>query len=166
MLDCFDGALAAWSISTAPDAEPANSMLRAACAKLSPDEHPVIHGDRGCHYRWPGWISICKEHGLVRSMSAKSCSLDDSAMEGFFGRLKNEFFYDRNWQGVSPQDFSMMLDAYLVYCNERRLKESLGCSARCNSEGALGWQPDRHGKTFAPPTMSFWPACLLHWAFY
>lgn len=46
-------------------------------------------------------------------------------MEGFFGRPKNEFFYGRNRQGVSPQEFSMMLDAYLVYYNERRLKESL-----------------------------------------
>ncbi|MDD6636891.1 MAG: IS3 family transposase [Coriobacteriaceae bacterium] len=78
--DCFDRALAAWSISTAPNAEPANSMLRAACAKLSPNGHPVIHGDRGCRYRWPGWISICKEHGLVRSMSAKGFLPDNSAM--------------------------------------------------------------------------------------
>ena len=138
MLDCFDGALAAWSISTAPNAELANSMLRAACAKLSPNEHPIIHGDRGCHYRWPGWISICKEHGLVRSMSAKGCSPDNSAMEGFFGRLKNEFFYGRNWQGVSPQEFSMMLDAYLVYYNERRLKESLGWLSPMQFRRSLG----------------------------
>ena len=138
VLDCFDGALAAWSISTAPNAELANSMLRAACAKLSPNEHPIIHGDRGCHYRWPGWISICKEHGLVRSMSAKGCSPDNSAMEGFFGRLKNEFFYGRNWQGVSPQEFSMMLDAYLVYYNERRLKESLGWLSPMQFRRSLG----------------------------
>ena len=51
-------------------------------------EAPVIHSDRGCHYRWPEWIRICKGHGLIRSMSAKGCSPDNAAAEGFFGRLK------------------------------------------------------------------------------
>lgn len=23
---------------------------------LSPSEHPIVHTDRGSHYRWPGWI--------------------------------------------------------------------------------------------------------------
>lgn len=26
-------------------------------------EAPVIRSDRGCHYRWPEWIRICKGHG-------------------------------------------------------------------------------------------------------
>ena len=54
-------------------------MLEAACSTLAPGEHHVMHGDRGCHYRWPGWISICERHGLIRSMSAKGCSPDNSA---------------------------------------------------------------------------------------
>lgn len=33
-----------------------NSMLEKALVRLSPDEHPIIHSERGCHYRWPGWI--------------------------------------------------------------------------------------------------------------
>lgn len=61
-----------------------------------------------------------------------------SSLEGFFGRLKNEFFYGRNWQGVSPQEFSMMLDAYLVYYNERRLKESLGWLSPMQFRRSLG----------------------------
>lgn len=138
VLDCFDGALAAWSISIAPNAELANGMLRAACAKLSSDEHPTIHGDRGCRCRRPGWITICKEHGLVRSTSAKGCSPDNSAMEGFFGRLKNEFFYGRDWRGVSLQEFSMMLDAYPVYYNEGRVRESLGWLSPMQFRRSLG----------------------------
>lgn len=63
------------------------------------DEGPVIHSDRGYHYRWPGWIGICERNHLVRSMSKKDCLPDNSAMEGFFGRLKNEFFHHRNWSG-------------------------------------------------------------------
>ena len=33
-------------------------------------------------------------------MSAKGCSPDNAAAEGFFGRLKNELFYGRDWRGV------------------------------------------------------------------
>jgi hypothetical protein len=31
-------------------------MLDAAIASLKPGEAPIIHSDRGVHYRWPGWI--------------------------------------------------------------------------------------------------------------
>ena len=89
VIDCFDGMPVAWTIRERPDAEMANTMLEEACATLGPGEAPVIHSDRGCHYRWPGWLEICERHGLERSMSRKGCSPDNSAMEGFFGRLKN-----------------------------------------------------------------------------
>ena len=90
VIDCYDGMPVAWTIGTSPNAELANRMLRDACATLGDGERPVIHSDRGCHYRWPGWISICRENGLTRSMSAKGCSPDNAAAEGFFGRLKQE----------------------------------------------------------------------------
>ena len=138
VIDCFDGAVVSWNASTSPDADLANGMLEAACSTLAPGEHPVIHDDRGCHYRWPGWISICERHGLIRSMSAKGCSPDNSACEGFFGRLKNEFFYGRDWSGVSTGTFIGMLAAYLRYYNEGRLKESLGWMSPMQFRRSLG----------------------------
>lgn len=86
----------------------------------------TIHSDRGGHYRWPEWIGICEENGLVRSMSAKGCSPDNSACEGFFGRLKNEFFRYRDWEGVTAEEFMGRLEAYLVYYRDGRIKKSLG----------------------------------------
>lgn len=126
VLDCFDGKLASWAVSASPDAELANACLESACAQLAPGEHPVIHTDRGCRYRWPGWLSPCDENGLVRSMSRKACPPDNSAMEGFFGRLKNEFFFHRDWRGVSMEEFMSRLNDYLVFYNEGRVKEALG----------------------------------------
>ena len=32
-------------------------MFEKALATLSPGEYPIIHSDRGCHYRWPDWIN-------------------------------------------------------------------------------------------------------------
>jgi putative transposase len=101
IIDCFDGIVVSWAIGTSPDAELVNTMLDDAISQLSEKEHPIIHSDRGSHYRWPGWISRIENTGLIRSMSRKGCSPDNSACEGFFERLKNEMFYNRSWQGVS-----------------------------------------------------------------
>lgn len=54
IVDCFDGLLVNWNISTSPDALLANSMLDDAAKLLSVGEKPIIHSDRGVHYRWPG----------------------------------------------------------------------------------------------------------------
>jgi len=53
IVDCFDGMLPAWKISTTPDAHLANSMLDDAIRTLNDNEHPIVHTDQGCHYRWP-----------------------------------------------------------------------------------------------------------------
>ena len=52
IVDCFDGMLPAWTISTAPNAALVNEMLDKAIATLSKEEYSLIHSDRGCHYRW------------------------------------------------------------------------------------------------------------------
>ena len=45
-----------WKIGTSPNAEMVNTMLDEAVMTLQKDEHPVVHSDRGSHYRWQGWI--------------------------------------------------------------------------------------------------------------
>lgn len=126
IIDCFDGMVPAWSIGMRPNAELVNTMLDAAVSTLDEGEHPTVHSDRGCHYRWPGWIERMDAAGLTRSMSKKGCSPDNAACEGFFGRLKNEFFYGRSWKGVSIPEFIVRLDDYMHWYNETRIKESLG----------------------------------------
>ena len=122
VVDLFDSKPVAWSIGLRPDAELANSSLVAACATLAPGERPFCHSDRGCHYRWPGWKRICEENGVVRSMSRKGRSPDNAACEGFFGRLKNEFFHGRDWRGVGAEEFMGRLDSWMRFYSEGRLK--------------------------------------------
>lgn len=92
IIDCFDGMVSAWKISTNPNAELINSMLDEYNKTLKKGEKPIIHSDQGAHYRWPEWISRMDSYGFVRSMSKKGCSPDNSACEGFFGRMKNEIY--------------------------------------------------------------------------
>lgn len=122
VVDLFDGKPVGWAISPHPDAALTNGSLLAACAQKLPWQHPFCHTDGGIHYFWPSWAKLCEEHGVVRSMSRKGCSPDNAACEGFFGILKNEFFYGRDWRGVTYEEFASRLDAWMRRYSTDRIK--------------------------------------------
>ncbi len=139
MIDCFDGPVVSWTIGTRPDADLVNTMLDAAIERVasSPDR-PVVHSDRGGHYRWPGWLTRMRDAKLIRSMSRKGCSPDNSACEGFFGRLKTELFYPRKWRGTTIEQFIEVVDSYIRWYNEKRIKISLGSRSPIEYRESLG----------------------------
>lgn len=50
MIDCFDGVVVRWSISTRPEAELVNTALDAAVESVSSTNgRPVVHSDRCAH---------------------------------------------------------------------------------------------------------------------
>jgi transposase InsO family protein len=139
MIDCFDGMVVSWSIGTRPNAELVNTMLDAAIDKIADSgERPLVHSDRGGHYRWPGWLARIAEAKLVRSMSRKGCSPDNAACEGFFGRLKTEMFFSRDWLSTTIDQFVAALDAYIRWHNEARMKRSLGFRSPAEHRTSLG----------------------------
>lgn len=138
VVDCFDGMVVAWTASTHPNAQLVNTMLEDAATTLGEEDAPVLHSDRGCHYRWPGWIALTEKHGITRSMSKIGCSPDNSACEGFFGRLKNEFYYYRDWTGVTTEEFIERLGNYIRRYNEKRTKKSLGWLSPLEYRNSLG----------------------------
>ena len=71
-------------------------------------------------------------------MSRKGSSPDNAACEGFFGRLKTELFYPRNWQGTTIDQFIQILDSYIRWYNEKRIKSSLALSVLLNTERVAG----------------------------
>jgi transposase InsO family protein len=102
------------------------------------DERPVVHSDRGAHYRWPGWLSRMRDARLVRSMSRKGCSPDNAACEGFLGRLKTELFYPRDWRATTVDQFIEVLDSYIRWYNATRIKVSLGSLSPLEYRESLG----------------------------
>lgn len=126
LIDCFDGQITSWTIGTSPNAELVNTMLSTAAETFAPNEKPVVHSDRGAHYRWPGWIELMNGFGFIRSMSKKASTPDNAQAESFFGHLKTEFFYNRSWLGKSVDDFTKELSQYIEWYNTKRRKKVLG----------------------------------------
>lgn len=125
IIDCFDGFVVSWRTSSNPNAELTNGMLNEAVLSLKAGEKPILHTDRGVHYRWDSWIQIAQEAGLIRSMSRKACSPDNAACEGFFGRLKNEMYHGHQWKRKTKLQLIQALDDYICWYNDKRIKVSL-----------------------------------------
>jgi len=64
LIDCFDGMVVTWKMSRNPNARLTNGMLEDAIQGLPPKSKPILHTDRGVHYRWPSWINIVDQAGL------------------------------------------------------------------------------------------------------
>lgn len=71
-------------------------------------------------------------------MSRKGCSPDNAACESFFGRLKTELSYPRNWQSTSIEQFKQVLDSYIRWYNEKRIKISSGALSPVEYRRSLG----------------------------
>ncbi|WP_284948320.1 IS3 family transposase [Acidisoma cladoniae] len=139
IIDCFDGMVISWSIGAHPDAELVNTMLDAAIETVADgNARPIVHSDRGAHYRWPGWLSRIGDAKLIRSMSRKACSPDNAACEGFFGRLKTELFCPRDWKATTIEQFIQVVDSYISWYNAKRIKISLGFLSPIEYRESLG----------------------------
>ena len=94
-------------------------------------------------------------------MSKKGCSPDNSAMERFFGRLKVEFFYGRDWSGWSIHGFMDALDEYIHWYNEERIELSLGGMSPMRYRRSLGRdgrparEPRGRGRSASRPATSY-----------
>ena len=102
------------------------------------DTQPIVYSDRGAHYRWPGWLSRVAKANLTRSMSRKACPPENAACEGFFGRLKTEMFYPKDWRSTTIEQFIEALDSYIRWYNDKRIKMSFGYLSPIEYRESLG----------------------------
>ena len=87
-----------------------------------------------------GW-SASTERGSYVQCPRKASSQDNAACEGFFGRLKTEFLYPRDWRAVTLTQFIDAVDAYVHWYNEARIKLSLGGLSPIEYRKSLGLMP-------------------------
>ena len=135
-VDCLDGCPVAWRASTSPDDELTAGSLEDALGFL--EEGCAVHTDGGGNYRSSRWKGVCEANGLVRSMSRKATSPDNARAEGFFGTLKQEFFYARDWKGATKGCFMRALDDYIVWYRDEKIKRALGWKTIKEHRAGLG----------------------------
>lgn len=125
-VDCYDGKIVTYTAGSGPDAGLADRMLVKAAETLPEGAHPLMHSDRGCHCRWPGWLALMDRYGLTRSTGAKGCSPDDAAVEGFFGRMRTESVYPGHWGERTCDEVLVLIDDCIRWYDHGRIKRSLG----------------------------------------
>ncbi|EAA1350598.1 IS3 family transposase, partial [Escherichia coli] len=99
-------------------------MLNKGLESLAEGEKPLLHSDQGWHYRIKSYQSALADKGLVQSMSRKGNCLDNAVMENFFGHLKEEIYYRRDYRSV--EELENAVNEYITYWNQKRIKLSLG----------------------------------------
>lgn len=82
-----------------------------------------LHSDQGWQYQNKRYQKLLKEHGIKQSMSRKGNCLDNAVMENFFGLLKSELLYLKEFDSLDQ--FKADLIEYLDYYNNRRIKAKL-----------------------------------------
>lgn len=123
ILDLYNREIISYSLSSRPKMSLVMNMLDEAVLKLQKAENIILHSDQGWHYQMKIYQRKLKANGIIQSMSRKGNCLDNSVMENFFGILKTELLYIRNFD--SMEDFISELHKYIYYYNNRRTKRKL-----------------------------------------
>ncbi|EGA0746946.1 IS3 family transposase, partial [Escherichia coli] len=122
ILDLFNGEIVAWETACRPTEELVKRMLNKGLESLAEGEKPLLHSDQGWHYRIKSYQSALADRGLVQSMSRKGNCLDNAVMENFFGHLKEEMYYRRDYRNV--EELENAVNEYITYWNQKRIKLS------------------------------------------
>lgn len=123
ILDMYNGEIVSYSISNAPVLNQVMDMLDKAFAKIPDNTQLIFHSDQGWQYQHKAYQQRLKDKGIRQSMSRKGNCLDNAVMENFFGLLKSELLYLREFSSL--EEFQIELEKYIDYYNNKRIKSKL-----------------------------------------
>lgn len=102
----------------------AQTLFRAVANKR-PAKGLVLHSDRGSQYCSHDYQKLLNQFGMTVSMSRKGDCWDNAPMESFWGTLKNELVYHK--QFATRQQAIQEITEYIeVFYNRQRKQARLG----------------------------------------
>ena len=125
ILDMYNDEIISYDISTRADFAQQVRMLNRAFMRFPDLRGLVFHSDQGWQYQMQAWHSMLKQKGIIQSMSRKGNCLDNSPIENFFGKIKNEMFYGHEHEFLSLDQLKHAIDEYIDYYNTKRIKVKL-----------------------------------------
>lgn len=125
ILDMYNDEIISYDISRSPNYAQITNMLNQAFCKYDNLEGLIMHSDQGWQYQKQSYHKILKDKGIIQSMSRKGNCLDNSVMENFFGKMKNEMFYGQEYEFETLDQLKKAMEEYIKYYNEERIKVKL-----------------------------------------
>lgn len=123
ILDMYNGEIISYAISERANFLQITKMLDKAFKKIPDGTNLILHSDQGWQYQNARYQKRLTDKGIRQSMSRKGNCLDNAVMENFFGLLKSELLYLRDFR--SFEEFQTELELYLEYYNGKRIKAKL-----------------------------------------
>ncbi len=120
VLDMYNGEIVSYSISERPVLNQVMDMLNKAFEKIPDNTNLIFHSDQDWQYQHRHYQKRLKDKGIRQSMSRKGNCLDNSIMENFFGLLKSELLYLKEF--CSMEGLRIELEQYIDYYNNKRIK--------------------------------------------
>ena len=137
ILDMHNKEIVSYNISRSPGYMQIKNMLDKAFRKYKNLKGLIFHSDQGWQYQMPQYHRALKDHEIIQSMSRKGNCLDNSPMENFFGKMKNEMFYGHEYEFETLEQLQKAMDNYIDYYNNKRIQVKLKgltpCQARNQS---------------------------------
>ena len=123
ILDMYNGEIISYNISEHPHLGQVMDMLDKAFEKTPDNTNLILHSDQGWQYQHKRYQHRLQGKGIRQSMSRKGNCLDNAVMENFFGLLKSELLYLREFESI--EEFREELEKYIYYYNHQRIKAKL-----------------------------------------
>ena len=100
IIDLFNGEIISYELSERPVFAQVMNMLKKSFRKVKNTENIILHSDQGWQYQMKVYQQLLKKKGIIQSMSRKGNCLDNAVIENFFGTLKSEMFYTKNFKTI------------------------------------------------------------------
>ncbi|MGK9486766.1 IS3 family transposase [Bacillus tropicus] len=123
MLDLFNGEIITYTIGSRPTYSLVSTMLDQALYCVTDPDKLLIHSDQGWHYQMKQYRHSLKKSGITQSMSRKGNCYNNAVIENFFGIMKSEFLYRKEFESITH--FKQELAKYIEYYNHKRIKAKL-----------------------------------------
>ena len=137
ILDMHNREIISYNISKSPNYRQITDMLNKAFDKFDDLSNLIFHSDQGWQYQMFHYHKALRERGITQSMSRKGNCLDNSPMENFFGKMKNEMFYGHEYEFKTLEQLQKAMEEYIEYYNNERIQVKLKgltpCQARNQS---------------------------------
>ncbi|MEI5888719.1 IS3 family transposase, partial [Bacillus albus] len=119
VLDLYNGEIITYTIGSRPTYSLVSEMLENALKRLPENHQLLMHSDQGWHYQMRQYIRTLESRAIVQSMSRKGNCYDNAVIENFFGIMKSEFLYIKEFENV--EHFKIELEKYIDYYNTKRI---------------------------------------------